>query len=211
MTETRSIFDSQAHEILAGVTLLPCFADSSVLKPAIQSVCDLSPLRNMTTRRGHSIQVSMTNCGTVGWVSDTRGYRYTTLDPITDAPWPDMPLPLLELARRAANLAGFAGFEPDACLINRYAPGLQMGAHQDRDEQDFSQPIVSVSLGIPARFFVIGERREGKSTPIDLSDGDVVVFGGPARLYYHGVRKLKPNVDPLWGSHRWNLTFRKAQ
>jgi len=221
MAETGSIFDQKpnaegdtallpAVKVLPGVILLPKFADSAQLRAAIESVCAVSPLRQMSTRRGHTIQVSMTNCGAVGWVSDRRGYRYSPEDPQTQAPWPDMPMALRHLASSAAAAAGFNQFKPDACLINRYAPGMQMGAHQDRDEQDFAQPIVSVSLGIPARFFLLGEQRQGRSTPIDLSDGDVVVFGGPARLYYHGVRKLKPNLDPTWGAFRWNLTFRKA-
>lgn len=209
MPETDSLF-SDPIEILPGMTLLPGFAQSDALHAVINRVCDESPLRHMVTRRGQSIQVAMTNCGAVGWVSDTKGYRYTPTDPLNDAPWPAMPTELKELAKSAALLAGFSGFEPDACLINRYQSGVQMGAHQDRDEQDFTQPIVSVSLGIPARFFVLGLERKGTSVPVDLSDGDVVVFGGPARLFYHGVRKLKPASDPIWGSYRWNLTFRKA-
>ncbi len=196
--------------ILPGMTLLPQFASSALLKPCLESVCTVSPIRQMKTRRGQTIQVSMTNCGQYGWVSDTKGYRYTDTDPLTGVPWPSMPQPLSDLAVQAASQAGFSDFEPDACLINRYAPGVQMGAHQDRDEQDFTQPIVSVSLGIPARFFVLGLEKRGTSTPVDLTDGDVVVFGGPARLYYHGIRKLKPNEDPIWGAFRWNLTFRKA-
>jgi len=201
---------SDPVEVLPGVKLLPQFADSSLLKPVIDALCTVSPVRHMVTRRGQTIGVAMTNCGAVGWVSDRSGYRYTDIDPDTQNPWPGMPEALIELADAASKQAGFTGFKPDACLINRYEPGVQMGAHQDRDEQDFTQPIVSVSLGIPARFFVIGEERTGPSTPIDLVDGDVVVFGGPARLYYHGVRRLKPNDDPIWGPYRWNLTFRKA-
>jgi DNA oxidative demethylase len=209
MTESSLLFKDPVT-ILPGMTLLPQFAQSALLKPALESVCEVSPIRQMKTRRGQTIQVSMTNCGHYGWVSDAKGYRYTDTDPVTGELWPAMPQLLVELATGAANAAGFSGFVPDACLINRYAPGVQMGAHQDRDEQDFTQPIVSVSLGIPARFFVLGLERCGTSTPVDLKDGDVVVFGGPARLYYHGIRKLKPNEDPIWGAFRWNLTFRKA-
>ena len=197
-------------EVLPGMTLLPKFASSEKLLPVVQAICEASPVRQMLTRRGQTIQVAMTNCGDCGWVSDIKGYRYSANDPLSNRPWPPMPKTLKDLARRAAAAGGFAGFEPDACLINRYQPGLQMGAHQDQDEQDFSQPIVSVSLGIPARFVVLGPERRGASTPVDLSDGDVVVFGGPARRNYHGVRKLKPNEDPIWGAYRWNLTFRKA-
>lgn len=189
---------------------LPNFARSEQLAPHIESVCQQAPVRQMRTRRGQTIQVSMTNCGQVGWVSDARGYRYDEIDPLSQEPWPAMPDALKSLASSAAKAAGFDEFEPDACLVNRYAPGMQMGAHQDRNEKDFKQPIVSVSLGIPARFFVLGLTRQGSAIPVDLSDGDVVVFGGPARLFYHGVRKLKPNQDPIWGAFRWNLTFRKA-
>lgn len=209
MPETGVLF-SEPVTVLPGMTLLPGFAVSKELQPILSAVCELSPVRQMVTRRGQKIQVAMTSCGQCGWVSDTKGYRYTSLDPVSNKPWPAMPKAFKDLAQRAAAQGGFPGFEPDACLINRYQPGTQMGAHQDRDEQDFSQPIVSVSLGIPARFFVQGLERRGASTPVDLSDGDVVVFGGPARLYYHGVRKLKPNDDPIWGPYRWNLTFRKA-
>lgn len=209
MSATQSLF-SDPVAVMPGMTLLPKFANSVALKPVIDRLCQQSPVRQMRTRRGQTIQVGMTNCGQCGWVSDTKGYRYTPNDPITDKPWPAMPTELSDLAKKAANVSGFTDFYPDACLINRYQPGVQMGAHQDRDEQDFSQPIVSVSLGIPARFFVLGLERRGTATPVDLSDGDVVVFGGPARLYYHGVRKLKPNEDPIWGPYRWNLTFRMA-
>ena len=209
MATTQSLFTDPVS-LMPGVVYIPKFANSERLAPLIQSICDAAPVRQMKTRGGQTIQVAMTNCGKVGWVSDRRGYRYSELDPLSMKPWPAMPEAFKKLARRAAALAGFADFEPDACLINRYAPGLQMGAHQDRNEQDYDQPIVSVSLGIPARFFVLGPERAGSATPVDLSDGDVVVFGGPARHYYHGVRKLKPNNDPLWGAYRWNLTFRKA-
>lgn len=209
MPELGELF-SEPVPVLPGMTLLPKFASSIALRPVLSAVCKASPVRQMVTRRGQTIQVAMTNCGQCGWVSDTKGYRYTSIDPLVNQNWPEMPQALKDLARRAAAAGGFPHFEPDACLINRYQPGIQMGAHQDCDEQDLSQPIVSVSLGIPARFFVLGLERRGASTPIDLSDGDVVVFGGPARLYYHGVRKLKPNDDPIWGPYRWNLTFRKA-
>jgi len=209
MVGTGSLFEDPVT-VLPGVHFLPKFANSSQLKPVIDAVCAASPVRNMVTRRGQTIQVAMTNCGDLGWVSDTKGYRYTPIDPLSDTPWPDMPAMLKTLAQDAAAAAGFENFCPDACLINRYQPGLQMGAHQDRDESDFSQPIVSVSLGIPARFYFLGSERRGSSTPVDLTDGDVVVFGDEARLYYHGVRKLKPNDDPIWGAFRWNLTFRKA-
>jgi len=190
--------------------VLPDFADTQALKVSLQQVLEHSPLRQMQTSRGFTMSVHTSNCGTAGWVSDRSGYRYLLQDPLSGKPWHPMPESFASLASRAAKSAGFGHFEPDACLINRYLPGTQMGAHQDRDESDFSQPIVSVSLGIDARFFVIGPEKRGKSTPVDLSDGDVMVFGGPARHFYHGVRKLKDSTHPHFGAVRWNLTFRKA-
>lgn len=201
---------SDVSPVLPGVHLLKGFADSSVLQPLLDEVVGVAPLRQMETSRGFKMSVSQTNCGQLGWVSDRQGYRYVADDPLTGRPWPDMPDAFLTLAAEAAESAAFVDFCPDACLINRYSPGTQMGAHQDRDERDFAQPIVSVSLGIPARFFIIGAERRGNSTAIDLEDGDVVVFGGPARRYYHGVRKLKDATDSQFGSYRWNLTFRRA-
>lgn len=201
---------SQVIEICPGVFLLPGFVDSAELHKPLQNVLARAPLRQMQTSRGFLMSVHTSNCGDVGWVSDRRGYRYAERDPLTDQAWPDMPLGFSRLATEAAAQAGFAGFAPDACLINQYRPGTQMGAHQDKDESDFSQPIVSVSLGIDARFFVIGPEKKGTSIPVDLQDGDVVVFGGPARRYYHGVRKLKASVHPEFGDVRINLTFRKA-
>jgi len=201
---------SSSVVVMPGVFLLKGFAESVRLQPFLNAIVDAAPLRQMETGRGKRMSVSQTNCGKAGWVSDRRGYRYEALDPLSQKPWPDMPDVFKEVAGSAAAEAGYADFVPDACLINRYAPGTQMGAHQDRDERDFSQPIVSVSLGIPARFFVIGAERTGKSTSIDLENGDVVVFGGAARRYYHGVRKLKSADDSLFGAYRWNLTFRCA-
>lgn len=197
-------------EICPGMLLWKRFADTRALQPELASLLTVSPLRRMQTTRGFHMSVQTSNCGSLGWVSDRRGYRYTDTDPVTGKPWPDMPPAFRELATRAADLSGFPGFQPDSCLINHYEPGTQMGAHQDKDESDFDAPIVSVSMGINARFFVTGPERRGSSSAVDLSDGDVVVFGGPARRFYHGVRKLKQSEHPLFGAVRWNLTFRKA-
>jgi len=201
---------SDRIDVCAGMVVLLGYADTVTLHKALNRVLMDSPLRQMQTSRGFYMSVQTSNCGNLGWVSDRQGYRYTQVDPVTEKPWPAMPGEFSVLATEAAREAGFEGFYPDACLINHYKPGTQMGAHQDKDESDFSQPIVSVSLGIDARFFVVGPERRGKSIPIDLSDGDVVVFGGPARRHFHGVRKLKESVHPRFGSVRWNLTFRKA-
>jgi alkylated DNA repair protein (DNA oxidative demethylase) len=152
----------------------------------------------------------MTNAGPLGWVSDRRGYRYDPIDPDSGKPWPAMPDVFLELAETAAARAGFSGFVPDACLINRYEPGTRLTLHQDRNERDFGQPIVSVSLGIPAVFQFGGMRRTDRALRVPLAHGDVVVWGGPARLRYHGVLPLKPNQHEALGECRINLTLRCA-
>lgn len=213
MPHTRSLFDDrpEAVEILPGWWYLPGFADSEALAPVVAAVCEQAPERRMQTPRGFTMSVATTSCGAVGWVSDRRGYRYSPVDPVTGTPWPAMPAALSALADSASRAAGFGPFAPDTCLINQYTPGTRMGAHQDRDEADFSRPIVSVSLGIPARFFIVGDRRQGRSVPVDLVDGDVVVFGGPARRQFHGVRPLKDARHPRFGAVRWNLTFRQAR
>ena len=199
-----------AVEVLPDLWLLPGFADSDALAGPLEAVVAAAPPRRFRTPRGGSMAVRSTGCGTVGWVSDGRGYRYERLDPATGRPWPPMPAAFAALAREAAAAAGFGPFAPDACLVNRYVPGTGMGAHQDRDEADLGAPVVSVSLGIPARFFVVGPERRGRATPIDLGDGDVVVFGGRARLHYHGVRPVKDARHPRFGAVRWNLTLRRA-
>ena len=156
------------------------------------------------------MSVAMTNCGRVGWVSDRTGYRYDPVDPDTKLPWPAMPPPFIDLAVRAASEAGFANYDPDACLINRYAAGAKLSLHQDRDEKDPWAPIVSVSLGLPATFLWGGKRRADPVRRMRLESGDVVVWGGPARFVYHGVAPLKDGEHPLTGAVRLNLTFRKV-
>ncbi len=192
----------------AGITLLPGFAPSAVLLPLIDAVAAASPPRHLIVPGGGTMSVAMTNCGALGWVSDRSGYRYDAIDPLSGRPWPEMPAILSDLAHDAAARSGFAGFAPDACLINTYEPGARMGLHQDRDERDFSHPIVSVSLGLDAVFLIGGTRRADPTRPLPLSDGDVLVFGGPARRMFHGVRPLKAGHHPLLGSRRLNLTFR---
>ena len=156
------------------------------------------------------MSVGMTNCGTLGWVTDRRGYRYDQRDPETGQTWPPLPDSFLELARGAAARAGFPGFLPDACLINRYEPGARLSLHQDRNEKDMDQPIVSISLGIPATFLLGGMARSERAVKLELIHGDVLVWGGPDRLRYHGVMPLKEAVHPLLDRQRINLTFRKA-
>ena len=180
------------------------------LLPALESVLVAAPFRQMVTPGGFTMSVAMTNCGRAGWVTDRRGYRYTAEDPETDQPWPEMPGAFAVLARAAAVEAGFPGFEPDACLINRYEPGAKMSLHQDKDERDFSKPIVSVSLGLPAMFQFGGLSRSDRPSKVPLQHGDVMVWGGPARLAYHGILPLKEGQHPRLGRNRINLTFRKT-
>ncbi len=180
------------------------------LLPAIDAIAAASPFRHMVTPGGLTMSVAQTNCGALGWASDRRGYRYTTIDPETGASWPAMPGVFDRLARQAAEAAGFSGFVPDACLINRYAPGARLSLHQDRDECDFDAPIVSVSLGMGAVFLFGGHARTDPTTRVALHHGDVVVWGGADRLRYHGVLPLKDEPHALLGRQRINFTFRKA-
>jgi alkylated DNA repair protein (DNA oxidative demethylase) len=201
------------REVLcADAVLLHGFAlqDEHAILEVVGQVAAQAPFRQMTTPGGFRMSVAMTNCGPLGWVTDRRGYRYAPHDPVSDLAWPAMPEILRSLAQHAAAQAGFDHFMPDACLINRYEPGARMSLHQDKDEQDFGQPIVSVSLGLPAAFLFGGLRREDKPVRVPLLHGDVVVWGGSARLRYHGIAPLKQGSHPLTGDCRINLTFRKA-
>lgn len=186
-------------------------ANAEVLLADVQTILALAPWRHMVTPGGLKMSVAMTNCGACGWVSDARGYRYDAVDPLSGQAWPEMPASFRELAASAAAQAGFAGFAPDACLINRYVPGTRLSLHQDRDERDFTAPIVSVSLGLPAVFLFGGMRRADKPQRVRLAHGDVVVWGGPSRLAFHGVAPLADGDHPLLGPLRINLTFRKAR
>ncbi|HEY0851306.1 MAG TPA: DNA oxidative demethylase AlkB [Bradyrhizobium sp.] len=170
-----------------------------------------APFRRMFTPGGHQMSVAMTNCGEAGWVTDRRGYRYDGADPESGKAWPAMPAVFRDLAENAAREAGFAGFAPDACLINRYEPGAKMSLHQDRDERDFTAPIVSVSLGLPAIFLFGGAKRSDKPQRYRLEHGDVVVWGGPSRLFFHGVAPLADGEHALLGHQRINMTFRRAR
>jgi alkylated DNA repair protein (DNA oxidative demethylase) len=176
----------------------------------LERVVSVSPWRRVMTPGGKPMSVDMTNCGARGWVSDRRGYRYESVDPLTTKPWPTMPDAFRDLARDAAAEAGFAGFDPDACLVNQYARGAKMALHQDRDERDMTQPIVSVSLGLPIAFMFGGPRRSDPTTRIMLEHGDVVVWGASSRLFFHGVGTLRAGLHPLTGASRINLTFRRA-
>lgn len=185
-------------------------AQQGPLLQAIETIVAQAPFRHLITPGGLRMSVAMTNAGSLGWVSDRRGYRYDPIDPLNGRPWPAMPAVLCELAGSAAARAGFDGFVPDACLINRYQTGTRLSLHQDRDEGDLAQPIVSVSLGVPAMFLFGGLERAERQQRVPLAHGDVVVWGGPARLRFHGVLPLKPAHHSQLGSERINLTFRRA-
>jgi alkylated DNA repair protein (DNA oxidative demethylase) len=185
-------------------------ARTTALLAAVERVTQEAPWRFLTTPGGYRMSVAMTNCGTVGWVSDHAGYRYDRIDPLSERPWPSMPVAFAELASDAAAQAGFPRYAPDACLINRYVPGARLSLHQDRDERDRVAPIVSVSLGLPATFLFGGLQRSERPRRVLLRHGDVVVWGGPARMRFHGVLPLKEGDHPLLGGTRVNLTFRKV-
>ena len=214
---TTDLFDDlhqePAREVIApGAVLLRGFARAmeAPLLDTLQAVIKLAPLRHMQTPGGFTMTVATTSCGPLGWVSSAQGYRYAALDPRTDEAWPAMPACFLTLAQRAAAEAGFADFAPDACLINRYAPGAKLSLHQDLDEQNLAAPIVSVSLGLPAVFLFGGLRRTERPQRYRLVHGDVMVWGGPSRLAFHGVLPLAEGEHALLGHQRVNLTFRRA-
>jgi alkylated DNA repair protein (DNA oxidative demethylase) len=203
----------EAVQALApGAVLLAGFAlaDEARLLAAVAEVTAAAPFRHLVTPGGLRMSVGMTNCGRLGWVSDRAGYRYAAVDPDSGRPWPEMPPPFRALATRAAAAGGFAAFEPDACLVNRYEPGARLTLHQDRDERDHGAPIVSVSLGLPATFLFGGDTRGGRPLRVPLVHGDVVVWGGPARLRFHGVAPVADGRHEQLGACRINLTFRKA-
>lgn len=196
-----------------GAVLLRGFARDAEteLIATLRDLVAQAPLRHMVTPGGHQMSVAMTNCGNAGWITDRSGYRYGAVDPETNQPWPAMPLLFRDLATRAADHAGFPAFAPDVCLINRYVPGARMSLHQDKDELDFGAPIVSVSLGLPAIFLFGGLKRSDKPERFRLEHGDVVVWGGPSRLFFHGVAPLVDGEHPQMGRQRINLTFRKTR
>jgi alkylated DNA repair protein (DNA oxidative demethylase) len=210
--ESSGEVDSQPQDLAPGAVILRGAAapSAALLVAAMERTVDQAPLRFMTTPGGYRMSVAMTNCGEAGWVTDRRGYRYDAIDPESGRPWPAMPAAFTELASAAAATAGFSDFTPDACLINRYEPGARLSLHQDRNERDFEAPIVSVSLGLPAVFLFGGTQRSDRPRRVCLLHGDVVIWGGPARLNFHGVMPLKEGHHPLLGQCRVNLTFRKA-
>jgi alkylated DNA repair protein (DNA oxidative demethylase) len=212
-----SLFDSDSlprsnQWLEDGAVLLRGFAraEAQALVDEVARIEQAAPFRHLITPGGYTMSVAMTNCGRLGWVSDRTGYRYDPMNPEAGEPWPAIPGAFLDIAVRAAGEAGFANYDPDACLINRYIPGSKLGLHQDRDEKDAWAPIVSVSLGLPAVFLWGGKRRSDPVRRLLLESGDIAVWGGPARFVYHGVAPLKEGTHPLTGTARINLTFRKV-
>jgi alkylated DNA repair protein (DNA oxidative demethylase) len=204
---------AQREELCDGAVVLRSFAlkNEAAVFAALRDITAAAPFRHMITPGGFLMSVAMTNCGSYGWVTDRTGYRYDAADPESGKAWPRMPHAFFTLAQDAATSAGFEDFQPDACLVNRYETGARLSRHQDKNEQDFNAPIVSVSLGLPAIFLWGGLRREDKTIRIPLIHGDVVVWGGPARLRYHGVLPVKEGYHPQTGPYRINLTFRKTR
>jgi len=198
------------EEIYPDLFILANFVKTAPLLKAVDEITKSSPFRKMMTPNGHYTGIALTNCGQWGWTSDSQQYQYSKIDPQTNQYWQPMPEVFYSLANKAAKFAGFDNFQPDACLINRYLIGDKLGSHQDKNEADFSQPIVSVSIGLSAVFQIFGKQRSGIATNYRLQDGDIAVWGNSARLAYHGVRTLA--ADPLNHhlTQRINITFRKA-
>ncbi len=207
-----SAFAGGTERLARGAFLLRGFAlgKAAALLDALSIIEAAAPFRHWTTPGGFRMSVAMTNCGELGWVSDRRGYRYDACDPLSGRPWPPMPRIFSEVARSGAQAGGFPDFAPDACLLNRYAPGTRLSLHQDKDERDFTAPIVSVSLGLPAIFLLGGAARSDKPIRVPLQHGDVVVWGGAARRHHHGVLALRDGHHEILGPQRLNLTFRRA-
>jgi DNA oxidative demethylase len=214
---TADLFDAQprpvAESIGPGAVLLRDHAReaAAALRNTLSEIVQAAPWRRLLTPGGRPFSVETTNCGPCGWISDRAGYRYSAIDPLSGRPWPPMPPDWLALAHHAATVAGYAGFAPDACLVNRYTPGTSMGLHQDRDERDAAAPIVSVSLGLPATFLFGGPKRGDPVRRVPLEHGDVVVWGGPSRLWFHGVARVNAGTHDFAGPCRINLTFRRSR
>ncbi len=213
---TLALFDTpglQAHPLAPGAVLLRGWAgaQAGTWVEHVAAIAAQAPFRTMVRPGGAPLSVAMTNCGAFGWVSDARRYHYAARDPLSGQPWPAMPAWLRLQARAAAEAAGHPGFAPDACLINRYRPGNRLTLHRDEDEEDLSGPIVSVSLGLPATFLWGGLHRRDPVQRVLLQHGDVLVWGGPSRMAYHGVNPLRDGHHELLGGERWNLTFRMAR
>lgn len=193
-----------------GFRLLPAALDADAQASLLAEVLcrvELAPFFRPVTPGGKPMSVEMTNFGPLGWVTDARGYRYQTTHPVTGAPWPDIPAALLRLWAQVTAAAA----PPDACLVNLYRDGARMGLHQDKDEADFSFPVLSVSLGDTAVFRIGGVNRRDPTTSVRLASGDVCILAGEARLAHHGIDRILAGSSRLTpGGGRINLTLRRA-
>lgn len=208
------LFDNYEPEILdhgQGLFQIRNLVDSDAAMTAIHEVAEQAPFRHMITPMGHPMKVATTNCGDFGWIAQPSGYGYSQTDPDTGQYWPAMPEAIGNIAKDVTQLLNLPNYEPDACLINRYDIGMSMGRHQDKDEANFSYPIISVSLGLPAIFQVVGPTRQGKAAYYPVSDGDVFILSGEARLFYHGVNTVKASPNQPGLERRYNLTLRRSQ
>ena len=210
MSDLFSNHRPKIEEIYKDVFVLTNFVNTKPLLELIAKIEQQAPFERMMTPNGHKTNIPFTSCGQLGWISDSTGYRYSKINPITKNPWPAMPREFLSLAEDAAKVAGFELFNPDACLINQYAIGSKLGSHQDKNEKDFSQPIVSISIGLPATFQIFGSTRSGVKISYDLQDGDIMVWGKSARMIYHGIKTIKANPFNPNTKYRYNITFRKS-
>jgi alkylated DNA repair protein (DNA oxidative demethylase) len=195
----------------AGLRIVPGYLDREAqerLLAAVHEVIAQAPLyAPRMPRSGQPMSVRMTNCGPLGWMTDAQGYRYQGTHPVTGAPWPSIPNILMEAW---TELSGYPR-PPQACLVNFYGPGARMGLHQDRDEEDFDAPVVSLSLGDTCLFRIGGTTRQGPTRSFRLASGDAVVLGGEARLAFHGVDRVIPGTSRLLGEGgRINLTLRRV-
>jgi DNA oxidative demethylase len=196
---------------VGGLRFFPAYLDRSgqaALLAALDQVFAAAPLFTpRMPKSGRAFTVRMSNCGPLGWISDETGYRYTPTHPVTGQPWPKMPEALIAAWRDLANYC----HDPEACLINFYDPAAKMGLHQDRDEDDFAAPVVSLSLGDSCLFRVGGHKRNEPTRSFRLSSGDAVVLGGAARLAFHGVDRIYAGTSTLLaGGGRINLTMRRV-
>lgn len=201
-----------AQEIAPGAWLLKGFAlhaEQDLLRH-LAHIAKAAPFQQMQTPGGRSMSVKTTSCGKLGWFSDQNGYRYSKINPVTGREWPTMPAEFLALAQSAAKAASFGNYQADGCLINGYRVGAQLSLHQDKDEHDLQAPIVSVSLGLPAVFQLGGFQRSDAVQRHRLCHGDVVVWGGPSRMRFHGVEPIREGFHKRLGAKRINLTFRKV-
>lgn len=202
--------EPQVEDMGDGIFLIKQFAPSEQCLNLIRQVSQAAPFRQMMTPMGYPTQASMSNCGDFGWVSDLSGYRYSPVDPITQKPWPAMPDAFLRVHQSACELLDLPKFQPDACLINRYEIGHAMGRHTDKDEQDTSWPIVSVSLGLPAVFQVFKGQTSTASINVLLEDGDVLILSGVSRQQHHAIKAVKPDLLQPNLTTRYNLTLRHS-